>query len=363
MNKSIFIAGGGTGGHLFPALSIGNELIKNNINIYYIGSKYGIEKDFFDKNKLNYYLLNIRGIQRNFSLKSIINNIMFPIYFIQSYSKSIKLIRRHKPIAIIGTGGYCSGVPLIAGIRLKIPTFIQDQNSIPGLITKILQKRVNKIFLGYNIKEKFKINNSIYTGNPIRKELLKKDKLESKKILGFDKNKKLIFILGGSQGSSPINKHILKNIDFYNNEGYEILWQSGKNDFELLKSKISHSSVMIKQFINDMSLAYSAADIIISRAGALAISEMSYMGKAMILIPFPQAAENHQHLNAKIIADNNACILIEQKQLQTHILEESIKMILNSEKKIKKLEYNSKMIAIPNTSKKIVTEIIKSIEC
>ena len=153
MNKIIFIAGGGTGGHLFPAISIGNELIKNNFSIIFIGSKFGIEKKLFKKYNFKYYLLNIKGLQRDLSINSILKNILFPIRFLLSYFLSIKLILKYKPCAIIGTGGYASGLPLLAGIHLKIPVFIQDQNSIPGMITQKLQNYTQKIFSGYPISQ------------------------------------------------------------------------------------------------------------------------------------------------------------------------------------------------------------------
>ena len=166
-HKIIFIAGGGTGGHLFPAITIGESLEKKGINVYYIGSKNGIENKFYIENKMKYFLLNISGIQRSLDLKAIIKNLVFPIKFLISYLKSIFLIMKYKPMAIIGTGGYCSGLPLIAGITLKIPTFIQDQNSIPGLITKSLNNKINKIFLGYECAANYlNKDNCIFSGNP-----------------------------------------------------------------------------------------------------------------------------------------------------------------------------------------------------
>ena len=361
-NKIILVAGGGTGGHLFPAISIGEKLEENGLKVYYIGSKYGIEKDFYIKNKFKYFLLNIRGIQRGKNISTLLKNISFPINFIISYIQTIILIIKYKPKAIIGTGGYCSGVPLIAGINFKIPTFIQDQNSVPGLITKTLHKKINKIFIGFESLKKINTKKCIYTGNPIRKELILKNKAQSKIKLNFDRNKKLIFIVGGSQGARPINMHIYNNISFYIKNDYQIIWQSGVNDYEFLSTKIKNDSIVIKKFIKDISIPYSAADIVISRAGALAISELTFMGKAMILIPFPQAAENHQFVNAENIKSKNACKVIQQKNLINNKLELCITQLFKSENAIKTLEQQSKLLAKPKAAEFIVNEIMKYIK-
>ena len=362
MNKIIFIAGGGTGGHLFPAISISNELVKNNFSIIFIGSKFGIEKKLFKKYYFKHYLLNIKGIQRDYSIKSILKNILFPIRFLLSYFSSIRLILKYKPCAIIGTGGYASGLPLIAGIHLKIPIFIQDQNSIPGLITRKLQNYTKIIFSGYPIsKENNKSNNYLFTGNPIRDDLKKLKKSKSKIDLQFEKNKKLILVIGGSQGAHPINKHIMDNIEFYINNNYQILWQCGTYDIDNIRRKINNKLIKILEFIDDMSLAYSAADVVISRAGAITISELAYFEKAMILIPLPSAADNHQESNANFLEKKHACKKINQKLLSKGTLEKSITDLFNNNEKINNLENNVKNIFKKNVNKIIVKHITEYI--
>ena len=364
IKKTIFIAGGGTGGHLFPAFSIGKELQKKDLEIIYIGSKYGIEKKIFNEMKVKYILLNIKGIKRGKTIKSLIHNISFPFKFLITYFHSLILIIKYKPKAIIGTGGYCSGMPLIAGISLNITTFIQDQNSIPGLVTKKLNKKVNKIFLGYEqAKKQLKNSNCIVSGNPLRDELSKLNKIESKIKLNFHKNKKLLFIIGGSQGSSPINMHFIKKLDFYIKNNYQILWQCGEYDYNYLIRKIENKNIKIKKFIANMSIAYSAADLIISRAGALTINEITFFGKPSILIPFPHAAENHQEINAKILENNNACITIKQDTLDSGKLESCIKNLFDVEKKLINLELKSKNSYIPYATKIISDEIMNYISC
>tara|TARA_Y100001970_G_scaffold294159_1_gene447692 strand:+ start:18667 stop:19776 length:1110 start_codon:yes stop_codon:yes gene_type:complete len=368
MNKinqnNIFIAGGGTGGHLFPALTIGDYLKKSGLNIIYIGSKHGIENKYFKNHNIKAELLDIKGIQRDLSLKSIIRNLYFPIRFIKSYLASRRLIKKFKPKIIIGTGGYSSGLPLLAGIHMKIPTMIQDQNSIPGLITKKLHKKVNLICLAYKTAKKhIETNNTILTGNPIRKNLQIIDKIIAKEKLGLDNKKKAIFILGGSQGSQIINKHIYKNIKYYDKQNFQLFLQCGENNYASIPKEIHESkNIIIKKFISDMSIIYSAADLVISRAGALAISELCYMGKAMILIPFKYAADNHQELNAAEIKDNNACITINEEELKIGLLEKTIKKAFNKTDIINELENNSSKIAKSDSTKIIAKNIIKIID-
>jgi len=362
MNKIIFIAGGGTGGHLFPAISIGSQLTKNNFSVIYIGSKYGIEKEYFKKNSFTYYLLNIRGLQRTLSFRSLFINILLPFRFIVSYLLSMKIIKKHNPSAIIGTGGYASAIPLIVGSHLKIPIIIQEQNSIPGMITKKLSKKASKIFLGFeSSKQILNSNNCIYTGNPIRNNLKILNKNNSKKKLGFDVNKKLILIIGGSQGAHPINNHILNNITFYINNNYQLLWQCGNYDYKNIKNKINNKFIKIENFIDDMSLAYSSSDLVISRAGAIAISELTYFKKAMILIPLPNAANNHQKINAIYFEKQKACIRINQEKLCKGDLEKSINNILNNSELLKKLESNSNLLSNPNATTQIINETINLI--
>ena len=365
IKKTIFIAGGGTGGHLYPALSIGNELKNMGINIIYIGSKNGIEKNIFPEKNENYFLLNISGLQRGKNLKSFVRNITFPIKFLVSYFQSILLITKYRPSAIIGTGGYCSGLPLLAGISMNIPTYIQDQNSIPGLITKKLNKKINKIFLGYEqAKNNLDAKNCIYSGNPIRPELVRIKKNNAKKKMNFNINKKLLFIIGGSQGASPINNHILKNIDFYTNNNYQVLWQCGNRDYNTIKKQIKSENVRVKEFISDMSIPYSAADLIISRAGALAINEIIFFGKASIIIPFPHSAENHQLINGKDLESKEACIVIEQNKLNKGKLEENIQFLFEkNQKRLKALEKKSLNCFKANATNIITQEIIKNISC
>ena len=361
--NNIFIAGGGTGGHLFPSLTIGDYLKKNGMNIIYIGSKYGIENKYFKENNIDAELLDIRGIQRGLSLRAVIRNLYFPIRFIKSYIASRKLIKKFNPKIIIGTGGYSSGLPILAGIHMKIPTMIQDQNSVPGLITKKLYKKVDLICLAYETaKHYIKTDNIVLTGNPIRKSLQLIDKIKAKEKLGLNINKKTILILGGSQGSQIINNHIYKNVNYYNNQKFQLFLQCGENNYKSIPKEISEAkNIIIQKFIKDISTVYSAADLVISRAGALAISELCYMGKAMILIPFSFATDNHQELNANEIKNNQACIKINENELKIGILEKTIEKILNTPEELNLLKNNALRIAKGDSTKQIIEHINKII--
>ena len=356
----MFVAGGGTGGHLFPALTIGKSLENQGIDIIYIGSKFGIEKDYYTNNNIKSRLLNIKGIQRSFTIIGLVENLYFPIRFIKSYLESIKLIKKYKPAAIIGTGGYSSGMPLLAGLKMNIPTFIQEQNSIPGLVTKSLYKKVNYTFVAYDYTKKLLGNSNILlSGNPIRKSLKSINKEKAKLSLGLDINKKTIFILGGSQGSSSFNEHIYKNINFYTNNTFQVYLQCGKKNYsKVLNQFKNHANIIIKEFIDNISMIYSASDIVISRSGALAISELCYFKKAMILIPFKYAAKNHQKINAESIEKDHACIVINENNLESGELEETLDLLINNPDKIKKLEKNAEKISY----KKATTVITKKIK-
>ncbi len=361
MSKTIFISGGGTGGHLFPAIAIGTELANNNCSIIYIGSKHGIEKKYFKENSLKHYLLNIKGIQRHLSVRSIFTNFLFPLRFIISYIHSIFLIMKYKPKAIIGTGGYASGLPLLAGILFKIPIMIQEQNSIPGLITRKLNNKTKNIFLGFKETKKMLIGKSLFTGNPIMTNLKNYNKSKCKEKLGFDTTKKLILILGGSQGARAINNYIYDKINFFITNKFQIYWQCGFNDIKKIR-KIKHQSIKITPFINDMSTAYSSADIVISRSGAISISELSFMKKATIFIPLPSAADNHQEINSMYLEEKKACISLKQKDLVKGVLEKTISQLLSDKKNIKKLEKNICQFSSNDSTKLIVDKILESVK-
>ena len=355
----IIIAGGGTGGHFFPAMAIRDALIKKGVDVKYIGSKYGIEAKNEYLNK-SFMLLNIRGIQRQLTFNSLGKNILFPFRFIQSYFISRKILKDFKPDIVIGTGGYSSGLPLIASINLGIATVIQEQNSYPGITTRYLSKYCNKTFIAYqDAKRYLKKKNFILTGNPIRDSIQMINKNKAKNNLNLNEKKPVLLILGGSQGSKPLNNHFIKKCNEYLQYGIQILWQCGKTDFNNLNKLINNKDIHLIPFCDDMSLLYSASDLIISRSGALALSEMAFMGKAMILIPFPYSAGNHQFKNAESFSNSGAAILIPQNKLNSGQLEHAAIKLLKNPEKIVAMEKKSIQLASPDATDIIANSIIE----
>ena len=355
----MIIAGGGTGGHFFPAMAIKDALIKKGVDVKYIGSKHGIEakKKYLNK---SYMLLNIQGIQRQLTFSSLRKNILFPYRFIQSYFISRRILKDFKPDVVIGTGGYSSGLPLIASINLGITTIIQEQNSYPGITTRYLSKYSNKTFIAYQDAKRFlKKKNIILIGNPIREDIKMINKNKAKNNLNLNEKKPVLLILGGSQGSKPLNNHFIEKCNEYIQYGIQILWQCGKTDFNHLNNIIHNKDIHLIPFCDDMSSLYSASDLIISRSGALALSEMAFMGKAMILIPFPHSAGNHQFKNAESFSNSGAAILIPQNKLNSGELENTAIQLLNNPKKIVDMEKKSIQLASPNATDIITNSIIK----
>ena len=355
----IIISGGGTGGHLFPAIAIADILKKNHHKIIYIGSKHGIEAktNFFSENES--YLINIKGLARTLTIKNIASNFILPLRIIVSLYSVSKIINRSKPDVIIGTGGYASIIPLWLGIRKNIKTIIQEQNVLPGMVTKLLEKKVDLLFLSFDESKNYiKNKKSITVGNPIRSSISLTDKNIARKMLDIDNDKFTIFIIGGSQGATPINNHINDNINFYLDNDIQLIWQTGKNDYNKIKIKYKAcKTIKVYDFIKDIKIQYNSADLIVSRAGATAISEMIFLRKPSILIPYPQAANNHQVLNAKLLSDKDASIMIGQHELGLNILEKNILKLKESKDSLIKMKKEIDRIGHYNTEFEIINAI------
>ncbi|MBC8311029.1 MAG: undecaprenyldiphospho-muramoylpentapeptide beta-N-acetylglucosaminyltransferase [Candidatus Marinimicrobia bacterium] len=355
----IIIAGGGTGGHLFPALAIGDELKSRGIDVMYMGSTYGIEAKQLKERNEKRRLLNIRGIQRSLSLASMGQNLLFPFKFIMGYIESIITILKFNPQVVVGTGGYASGLPLLAALLLKKKTLLQEQNSFPGITTRKLSHKVDRICIAYESAQGYLKKNAMLTGNPIRKDLNLTNRNEACTKLGLNPNKPVIFILGGSQGSHPFNVHFSTVYNEYVEKDIQLLWQTGVNDIDWLQAEIDHPNVKLTPFIHQMGDAYSVADIVISRAGALAIEELKSCGKAMVLIPFPLAAADHQTENARSLSIENAAICINQTEMNDGFLETTIIELFKNEQKLKSLKENAKRLSFPNALTEISDQIME----
>jgi UDP-N-acetylglucosamine--N-acetylmuramyl-(pentapeptide) pyrophosphoryl-undecaprenol N-acetylglucosamine transferase len=357
---NILISGGGTGGHIYPAIAIANEIRERypDANFLFVGAKDKMEMEKVPQAGYEIKGLWISGIQRKLTAK----NAMFPIKLINSLWKAGRIIKEFKPDVAIGTGGFASGPTLMMAHRRNIPTLIQEQNSYPGITNKYLGKKANVICVAYdNLERFFPIDKIIKTGNPVRADLLsihnKEKNQEARELFDLKKKKKTILILGGSLGARKINELIAENLAFFKEQKVQLIWQCGKLYYEQYKVHNEVKHVQVHAFINRMDLAYSAADIIISRAGASSVSELCIVGKPTIFIPSPNVAEDHQTKNAKSLADKHAAILLRESELETFpILFESL---IKDEGKQESLSENIKELALPNATYHIVNEIEK----
>lgn len=359
MKKPRFIiSGGGTGGHIYPAVAIANELKSRfpEAEFLFVGAKDKMEMQKVSQEGYAIKGLWIAGIQRKITL----DNAMFPLKLTSSLLNSFKIIKNFKPDVVIGTGGFASGAVLKVASMLGIPTVIQEQNSYPGITNKLLAKKANKICVAYeNLERFFPKDKMILTGNPVRQDLINEaSKSEAVAYFKLDANKKTLLVLGGSLGARRINQLIEKELDFLLSQNIQIIWQCGKlylNDYSKYNEK---DNVQVVAFIDRMDLVYAAADVVISRSGASSVSELCIVGKPTIFIPSPNVAEDHQTKNAKAISDKNGAILIKESELETQF--ETIFSDLNSnESKQVELSQNIKKLAKPNATKDIVEEIMK----
>lgn len=356
------LSGGGTGGHIYPAIAIADELKLRypNAEFLFVGASDRMEMDKVPQAGYKIEGLWISGIQRKLTLR----NLAFPLKLIVSLLRSKKIIKTFKPNVVIGTGGFASGPLLQMATSKKIPTLIQEQNSYPGITNKLLAKKVNTICVAYEGLEQFFPKQKIkITGNPIRKDLLevKSKHIEGKDAFTLIHSKKTLLVLGGSLGARRINELIEANIDFFESQNIQVLWQCGKLYYNQYKHYNQLPNVQVHAFLSTMDLAYAAADVIISRAGAISVSELCIVGKPVIFIPSPNVAEDHQTKNAKSIADKNAAILIKEKDLDSQFQTVFAALFLDDEQQ-RQLSENIKNLALVNATNAIVNEVEKLLQ-
>lgn len=355
------LSGGGTGGHIYPAIAIANELKLRypEADFLFVGAKDRMEMEKVPKEGYKIEGLWITGIQRKLTLK----NLIFPFKLMSSLVKSRKIIRNFKPNAVIGTGGFASGPLLHAANSKDIPTLIQEQNSYPGITNKLLSNKANSICVAYEGLERFFSKEKIVlTGNPIRKNLIEiqgKTK-EAKNAFHLEENKLTLLVLGGSLGARRVNQLIESKLEFFEKNNVQLIWQCGKLYFDQYSKHNSRSDVQVHAFLNQMDLAYAAADIIISRAGASSVSELCVVGKPTLFIPSPNVAEDHQTKNAQSIVNKDAAILIKESDLDSNFNSE-FETLINSKEKRKTLGENIKKLALVNATKDIVDQVEKLI--
>jgi len=353
---NILISGGGTGGHIYPAIAIANELKLRypEANFLFVGAKNKMEMEKVPQAGYAIKGLWISGIQR----KLTIDNLSFPFKMLNSLWNASKIIKNFKPDIAIGTGGFASGPTLIMANRKGIPTLLQEQNSYPGITNKLLGKNAAKICVAYDHLERFfPLDKIVKTGNPVRQDLLSiHSKIEEgKTFFKIDKNKKTILILGGSLGARKINQLVESNLDFFKNQQVQVIWQCGKLYYEEYKKYNTSEDIQVHQFLNRMDFAYAASDIIISRAGASSVSELCIVGKPVIFIPSPNVAEDHQTKNAKAIADQHGAILVRENELETFPI--IFETLIKDKGKQEHLSENINELALPGATSDIVNEI------
>lgn len=355
--KRFIISGGGTGGHIFPAIAIADELKRRlpDAEILFVGAKDRMEMQKVPQAGYPIEGLWISGLQRKLSWQ----NLLFPLKFISSLLKSRNIIKRFKPDAVIGTGGFASGAVVKVAGQMGIPTFIQEQNSYAGITNKMLAKNAHKICVAYDAMEQFFPKEKIVkTGNPIRDGLLNIAQYHSEGLSYFhlDSQRKTLLVLGGSLGARRINQLIEQQLPLFEQLGVQVLWQCGKLYYEEYK-KYNSEQVRVLAFIDRMELAYAAADVIISRAGASSVSELCVVGKPVIFIPSPNVAEDHQTKNARAIADKQAAILLRESELNEQFANTFSKLIAD-EAQQEALSAHIKALAQPNATKDIVNLIL-----
>jgi len=367
MRKStnILISGGGTGGHIFPAIAIANGLRAQipEANILFVGAKGRMEMEKVPQAGYPIEGLWISGLQRKLNIQ----NLSFPIKLLSSLFKANSIINKFNPDVVIGTGGYASGPLLYIASKKKIPTLILEQNSYPGITNKLLGKTVRKVCVAYEGMEKyFPVKKIIITGSPIRKEIndLKVTKEEGVEYFNINREKTTILVIGGSQGALKINEAVGEQLDKIVKDNIQMIWQTGKASYALAREYAERSPkrnyIKVVDFISRMDLAYAVADLVISRAGAIAIAEIVAVNKPAIFIPLPSAAEDHQTKNAQELVKGKAAILVKESESK-ETLAPVINELLEAASNRMVMVQNLKRFKHPDAKEKIVNEIIKMI--
>jgi len=363
MALRIIISGGGTGGHIFPAIAIANALKEKqpDCEILFVGALGKMEMEKVPDAGYKIEGLPVAGLQRRFTYK----NITFIAKLFQSIRKAKSILKQFKPDVVVGVGGYASGPLLYVATRNNIPALVQEQNSFPGITNKLLAKRVQRICVAYNGMEKFFPKEKIVlTGNPIRKNLLTKgvSSADAKAFFKIKSSKKTILVVGGSLGARSINEGIIAGIEqIAKRDDVHVLWQTGKVYFAQVNESVGKTAnCSIFDFIANMDMAYTAADVVISRAGAISISELCATAKPVILVPSPNVAEDHQTKNAMALVKSQAALLVKDSQTKELLVSEILKL-LDDEKTRSALSQNIGALAMPDAADKIALNVLELI--
>ncbi|MCJ7656316.1 MAG: undecaprenyldiphospho-muramoylpentapeptide beta-N-acetylglucosaminyltransferase [Candidatus Atribacteria bacterium] len=362
MALKVIISGGGTGGHIYPGISIAYEIKDRDIknDILFVGTERGMESKLVPREGFKIVKIKARGIQRKICFENLTALVIFLVSLFQSY----KIIKKYKPDIVIGTGGYVSGSVVLIAAKLGIPTFVHEQNVIPGITNKFLSRITRATFLSFNqskeyFSDKVKL---IFTGNPIRFKNIKPGTDREYKKFNLDSSKKTILVLGGSKGAAAINRAVLGGIDLIKEDiknNWQILLISGQDDYDNMMEMVGegHKIFSVEPYLHDIEKAYSLADLVICRAGATTLAEIGAYGLPAILIPYPYATHDHQGINAKIFEKEGAAILILEKDLSAEKLSQVLLNLLKNKNKLEMMAKKSRELSVVNSAKKIVDYI------
>lgn len=361
----IILAGGGTGGHIYPAIAIAKGFTKiyEDVDILFIGTRDGMESKVIPLEGFLFKHIKVRGFLREFSIKNVIAVKEVLVSFFHVY----KMIKTFKPDVVIGTGGYVSGSVLLTASLIGIPTFIHEQNAYPGITNRILSRFVDRIALTFEDSSNYLKNRGqiVVTGNPLRQDIANISRKAGKETLGFDDKIPLLFIVGGSRGAKSINENImLLARECIKTESFQILHMTGDTQYEKVISlykemEIPYENKFIKvlPYVYDMPSALAGSDLIISRSGAGLVSEITALGRPCILIPYPYASDNHQEFNAKVLERNGAAIVILESTLNSQLLLFEVKKLLNNPEIMKSMSMKSKKLSKINATEDIIESI------
>lgn len=355
------ISGGGTGGHIFPAVAIANELRRRlpDAEILFVGANGRMEMTRVPDAGYKIVGLDITGLQRRLTPQ----NLLFPVRVFRSVRKAGKLIEEFRPDAVVGVGGYASAPVLLAATLRAIPSLIQEQNSYAGLVNKLLARRVNRICVAYDGMEKFfPADKLVLTGNPVRTEIAHGNRAEAQHFFGLDPSKQTLLVVGGSLGARTLNQATTAALPRLREAGIQLLWQTGKLYFyEACQQADQAAGLHALEFIQRMDLAYAAADVVISRAGALSVSELCLTGKASILVPSPNVAEDHQTKNALALASKGAAVLIADEHAPARLYDEALRLLADPERQ-QQLSARVRELARPDATVTIVDALLKLVK-
>ena len=360
----ILMSGGGTGGHIFPAIAIADEIKKRfpDAEFLFIGAEGKMEMEKVPQAGYHIVGLNIAGFDRG----NLLKNIGLPFKLISSLKKARKTIKEFKPDFAVGTGGFASGPALYVASNLGVPIFVQEQNSLPGKTNIFLSKRAKAVFTAYpNMEKFFNGTKTLFLGNPIRKNIITDliNPAAAKEKLALDPNKLTVLSVGGSLGSRTLNNAWKENLEQFLAKDYQLIWQTGKTDYKNILAEteaLQCRNLRIAEFIKNMEMAYSAADIIVSRAGAIAISELAVAKKPVLLVPFPFAAEDHQTKNALTLVEKNAARMVRDTEMKDKFWS-TLTEISDNENLRKEMSENLAFFAKPMATEEIVNEILATV--